>query len=368
MKNHNLNILFNLLFFTLSFTSSCNGQVKNDLPKDSLSKARYEPNFIPSGQPITNAADYDPYFTETKTINTSYGSQSITRNIVQDRNGHFWLASWEGIIRYDGTTFTNFTNKDSLRRYRAFSVLEDKAGNIWFGTIGAGVYRYDGHSFTNFTTKQGLVHDKVGCILEDKKGNIWFGTMGGVSRYDGHSFRNFTTEDGLANNDINSIIEDKTGKFWFGARGESCTFDGKSFTKLINNEGLAFKNIRSIIEDKNGNIWVGGQDGLNRYEPSADNAGKKSFTNITPNFVGYIFEDKKGDIWISVSEGSSYKMVLSRYDKKYLPFEQSNLTPIKKQNGQVFGILEDTKGNIWFGTENGVSYYDGKTFTNFLAN
>lgn len=150
MKNHCLYILFNLLFFPCMFISSCNGQLKNDLPKDSLSKARYQPNFIPSWQPKTNATDKDSYFIETKTINTSYGSQSITRNIVQDRNGYFWLASWEGIIRYDGTTFTNFTNQDSLRRYRAFSVLEDKAGNIWFGTEN-GVSYYDGKTFTNFS-------------------------------------------------------------------------------------------------------------------------------------------------------------------------------------------------------------------------
>jgi ligand-binding sensor domain-containing protein len=183
-------IPFNLLFFPCAFISSCNGQVKNDLPKDSLSKARYKLNVIPSWQPKTNAVDYDPYFIETKTINTSYGSQSITRNIVQDRNGYFWLASREGIIRHDGTTFTNFTNQDSLRRYRAFSVLEDKGGNILFGTIGAGVYRYYGHSFTNFTTKHGLVHDKVGCILEDKKGNIWAGATGlSVYQYDGDSFK-----------------------------------------------------------------------------------------------------------------------------------------------------------------------------------
>jgi ligand-binding sensor domain-containing protein len=99
--------------------------------------------------------------------------------------------------------------------------LEDRKGNIWFGTIGAGVYRYDGKLFTNFTTKDGLVSDRVGCIYEDKAGNVWFGTEGGASRYDGKSFRNFTTKEGLPNNDINTIVEDNTGKFWFGTRSLS---------------------------------------------------------------------------------------------------------------------------------------------------
>jgi hypothetical protein len=69
-----------------------------------------------------------------------------------------------------------------------YSMLEDKSGNIWFGTRGGGVSRYDGESFTHFTTNEGLSHNKVSSILEDKSGNIWFGTLGGgVSRYNGES-------------------------------------------------------------------------------------------------------------------------------------------------------------------------------------
>jgi len=50
--------------------------------------------------------------------------------------------------------------------------LQDKAGNLWFGTTGEGVYRYDGKSFTQFTVKDGLSNNKVWSILEDTAGNI----------------------------------------------------------------------------------------------------------------------------------------------------------------------------------------------------
>ena len=83
-----------------------------------------------------------------------------------------------------------------------YSIMEDKTGNLWFGTSG-GVSRYDGKSFTNYTTAQGLANNIVISITEDKTGNLWFGTAGGgVSRYDGKSFTNFTTEQGLANNTV----------------------------------------------------------------------------------------------------------------------------------------------------------------------
>src|SRR5687767_12034866 len=65
--------------------------------------------------------------------------------------------------------------------------LLDNAGNLWFGTTGDGVYRYDGKSFTNYTTDNGLSSNAVWSILEDRTGNIWFGTDSGLSRYDGKS-------------------------------------------------------------------------------------------------------------------------------------------------------------------------------------
>ena len=52
----------------------------------------------------------------------------------------------------------------------------DKDGNLWFSIKGEGAYRYDGKSFTNFTTKDGLCNNIVGSIIQDKAGNILFGT------------------------------------------------------------------------------------------------------------------------------------------------------------------------------------------------
>ena len=73
--------------------------------------------------------------------------------------------------------------------------LQDKAGNMWFGTTGEGVYRYDGKSFSNFTEKDGLSSNNVWSVLEDKTGNLWFGTRNvGLCRYDGKSFTDFSGE------------------------------------------------------------------------------------------------------------------------------------------------------------------------------
>ena len=325
-------VLYALCLVLVSYTF-CRGQNKTDLPKDNIKS-------------------------ETK---TSPGPNGITRNIIEDRKGNIWIASWEGIFRYDGKSFTNITSKVSSSHF--FSVLEDRKGNLWFGSIGSGVFLYDGKSFKNFTTKEGLAGNEVTCIYEDKTGNIWFGTEGGASRYDGKSFRNYRMNGG-----VNSIIEDKTGRFWFATWDNTFVYDGKTFTTITNNDGKPFANVRSIIKDKKGNIWLGGYDGLWRYDGS-------TFTNFTPNFVGYIYEDKKGNIWTSSERDNSQAWalsgfnatplsnqawVLSRYDEKSLSDKNPTVTEITSKP-IIFGISEDDKGSIWFGSFDGVYRYDGNT-------
>ena len=314
---------------------------------------------------------------KTEGASTSQGPNSIVRTVKQDKKGTIWIASWEGIFKYDGKLFTNITNKVSSARF--FSVLEDSKGNFWFASVGSGVYYYDGKSFKNFTTKDGLANDRVTNIYEDKTGIIWFGTEGGASRYDGKSFKNFKMseaspltegdsvhssayqnpipKDSWMHNDVNAIIEDKTGKFWFATRGNTFTYDGKVFTAVTSKDGKPFTNVRSIIKDKKGNIWLGGADGLWHYDG-------KTFTNFTQKFVGYIYEDKEGNIWTSSETDNNQVWVLSRYDAKSLYNKKPIVTEIANKP-MIFGILEDDKGHIWFGAFDGVHRYDGKTITNF---
>jgi ligand-binding sensor domain-containing protein len=307
---------------------------------------------------------------ETKPVITSHGPTSITRNIEQDRHGNIWVASWEGVFRYDGQSFTHITHGVSTARF--FSVLEDRKGNLWFGSIGSGVYYYDGKSFRNFTTKDGLINNEVTCIYEDKSGNIWFGVNGGVSRYDGQSFRNYMLEGDSMDEDrtgktfpdftrppheVNSMIEDKTGKIWFATRDYTFIYDGRKFT-VLTHDGKPFSNVRRITKDKKGNIWLGGPDGLWRYDGSA-------FTNFAQKFVGHIIEDKKGNIWTSSESVSGQGWVLSRYDAKSLSDKKPTVTEIASKP-MIFGIIEDDQGNIWFGAD-GLYRYDGNAITDFKS-
>jgi len=299
------------------------------------------------------------------------GPKGLVNTIKQDSNGNIWLAAAKGIFMYDGKTFTKINNKKSSGRFS--SVLEDKKGNFWFSTMGAGVYYYDGKAFKNFTINEGLSGNNVTSIYEDKTGNVWFGTESGTSRYDGSSFRNFKMKEGLSestapsdsghisdfenqvwmHNDINAIAEDKTGKLWFATKAATYVYDGKTFT--LAHGSPTFTKMRAVIEDKKGYVWLGGSNGLWRYNGSR-------FTNFGYNIIGYIYEDKKGNIWTSSEDKKTHKWVLSRYDEKSLNDPKPVPTEVKSTNkgdkGMLYGILEANDGNVWVGTGDGVYRYD----------
>ncbi len=319
------------------FCISCNGQNRTDLPNSTG--------------------------TENREVSTPYGPNSITRNILQDRKGVTWIASWEGIFRYDGKSFINMTR--NVSSFRFFSVLEDKKGNLWFGSIGSGVFMYDGKSFRNFATTNGLLNNDVCSMHEDKAGNIWFGVFGGVSCYDGKSFRNFIIDENTMHEDhtgktfaerppyeVNSIIEDKAGRFWFATRGDTFIYNGKSFA-VFAHDGQPFRNVRCTIEDRRGNIWTGGEDGLWRFDGTV-------YTQLTKAFTGYVYEDRKGNIWVSSESGPDKSWTLTRYDEKTLSGDKPVATTIRSNEGMVFGILEARDGSILYGTPNGLYRYDGR--------
>ncbi len=371
------------------------------VPKDSVT----EPKVIPCGKPTIVKAG-NPKVVPTNTnihiaINTNIHLAGIPRVITPGQDtfllpktipaidSPFVAGIPEVVIAKDAYVkdqnpegFSSFSKLQGLKHDATRCMLQDKSGNLWFGTVG-GVSKYDGKSFTHFTEKEGLSNNAVWSMLEDKSGNLWFGTDDGVSKYDGKSFTHFTKKEGLSNNSVLSMLEDKSGNLWFGKDGGGISkYDGnrveaieaaekrgevipqrtqqdlkrengklvKSFTHFTEKEGLS-NNAVSMLEDKSGNLWFGMYDGgVSKYDG-------KSFTHFTEkeglsnNIVRSILEDKSGNLWFGTDGG------VNKYDgKSFRHFtEKEGLS-----NNKVLSMLEDKSGNLWFGTYGGgVSKYDG---------
>ncbi len=329
------------------------------------------------------------------------GQNSVSS--LKDKNGNIWFTvSDQGVYRYDGKSFVNFTKESySLNINVSSCIYEDKIGNIWFKT-NRGLCYYDGKKFTDFQIPfppSSIVGDEkyslllrspiqVCEILQDKNGKFWFLTMDhGVYRYNGSlsdsarnekSFSNF-----LLDETPNCILESKNGDIYIGSwrGGGVYRYDGKpqptGQVGFINLKGFHDGMIACMLEDKVGNIWVGTRNhGIDRYDG-------KSITNfwekdgLMTRGIGCVLEDSKGNIWLGNDVVEKFKRGDAFYydGKSFMNITaKASLTMVEGFVYGVWSIIEDKVGNIWIGSKNGLLLcYDplaasrpgGKSFTNF---
>lgn len=282
------------------------------------------------------------------------------------------------------TTLTKTQGSDEYQQVACS--LKDKAGNLWFGTTGEGVYRYNGKEFTQFTEKDGLNNNLIFLIIEDKTGNIWFGSKTAISRFDGNKFITISIPGSagskfLSHNSFNtlspknelwSMMQDRSGKIWLGTTDGIYCYDGKEFTSFLDDKSILntgkvhLRWTQCIFEDQSGNIWFGSwvlaNEGLCRYDG-------KSITQYKPYGEGWvrsILEDKNRNL-----------LIVTRHNG-VCRFDGENFTNFTKnggiENSSVTSALSDKAGNLWLGTESGggelnenggLWCYDGNVFTLF---
>ncbi|MBK9194248.1 MAG: hypothetical protein IPO17_04495 [Flavobacteriales bacterium] len=133
--------------------------------------------------------------------------------------------------------------------------------------MAAACTKYDGKALTNLAEKDGLCNNFVQTIMEDKSGNLWFGTRyGGLCTYDGKVFTSYGRKDGVLGDQIWVIHQDSGGTIWIGASGYGlCSNNGKTFTCYTERDAAGLKNVQSILEDANGQLWIGTSSGVYRY-------------------------------------------------------------------------------------------------------
>jgi ligand-binding sensor domain-containing protein/signal transduction histidine kinase len=295
-------------------------------------------------QPLTN---FERYLFNV--WDTDEGLPQVSVNsIVQTRDGYLWLATYGGLVRFDGVRFTVFDveNTPGLKSNRITDLHEDRDGNLWIGTERGGVSRLQNGKVTTYTMRDGLPSDHIGAIFQDSRGSIWMCSGEGLIRFKDGEFSVFTKRDGLPENLINSITEDSAGNLWVGVRNGLIRFDTENrFTVYTTADGLPQEHIRVVLPARDKGLWIGTFNGLFKYN------GEKFIPYSLPKELSgkkirCLEEDTEGNLWIGTLENG-----LSRMDSngQFIHFSTNNGLP----DSEVRAVFEDAEGNIWVGTNTG---------------
>jgi signal transduction histidine kinase/ligand-binding sensor domain-containing protein/DNA-binding response OmpR family regulator len=250
----------------------------------------------------------------TKYIHDTDNPNSLSNDEVfslfQDKEGNLWIGTYGGLIKLNSEyiseinknksppTFISYKHNpedpNSLSDNRVYSILEDKSGNLWIGTLDGGLNRLlpdsideDNKSSPIFQhyrhlpdNPASLSSDRVFSIFEDSRGTLWIGTWGGglnklqLNDNSDAAFIHYKNDpdnpNSLSDNGVASIFEDHAGNLWIGTYGGGLNkFDGENeiFSHYTENDGLSNNVVLGILEDEKGNLWLSTIKGLNKFDP-----------------------------------------------------------------------------------------------------
>lgn len=288
-------------------------------------------------------------------------SSSLINAIYQDKRNYIWIATEDGLNKFDGMRFTTYKNNPAdsttIKNNYVHSLFEDSRGRFWIGCINAlHIYNRNTDNFKevilyNDTTR---LSTHITSITESKNGEIWIATSGeGIIRIKENTSV-ITTDNELSSRlsslHLSYVFQDSRGLFWIASENQGLNmYDPVSDKVTIFNAPLSIgsNQISSICEDLNRNLFVGTlTNGLYKF-----NIAENKF-ELVPHFknkvlpVKSLLVDNKNRLFVG-TDGEGIKIYnagknqLEDYRMKSAPFDFSRM--------KVHAICMDMMGNLWTG-------------------
>jgi signal transduction histidine kinase/ligand-binding sensor domain-containing protein/DNA-binding response OmpR family regulator len=184
--------------------------------------------------------------------------------IVQDRAGYIWVATFDGLVRFDGLKFTvfNTANSENLPSNRIVGLKVGGDGSLWMSTEESHIVRFrDGH-FTNLQFENGKPGAGLPRLVVDTTGGVWVGTPEGL--WTVNDDRLVRVARGSLDASVTAIVRRRDGSVWVGTERAGLfrvATDG-AVTKVATNPTIESTYISELVEDPSGALWIGTIDGL----------------------------------------------------------------------------------------------------------
>ncbi len=295
-------------------------------------------------------------------------SNSTIESIFQDSKGFIWVATRDGLNRYDGNEMRVFRNVPgdsvSLSDNYVRCLAEDRSHTLWIGTSD-GLNRFNPvtQTFTRY-----LSATAINTLYVDKTGKVWIGTDGqGLCRMksDGLGFDAFQDSAPHMGHKVYSIAQTEDNVLWIGSE------KGLSYMNIASRAAslISLPAILVIQPDLSGDLWLGtAEDGLRVFHTgrtgpgSGSTAGAGSITSVyrhadkdpgsvAGNMVKSICLDRQGNIWVGCINGGLNLFIPSKGSFEHYRNDPSDPSSLSQRT--VSALFEDVQGNLWVGTHRG---------------
>ena len=304
-----------------------------------------------------------PVTTQPRKLGVIDGLPSANINaFAEDHLGYLWLASDDGLARYDGRSFRIWRAEDGLRDNQIWGLHVDADNRLWIGTESAGlaVLSADRRNFHFFDRKSHpqMGSDSVWSIASTPDGSIWFGTAtAGLHRLaaDG-SIQRFMPEagvhDSLPSALVGHLAVTPDGVLWAGTTEGLARWTGSGFRRE-GEDVLPLPRVNGLTVDDTGNLWIKTNAGVvvrrldGRFEratwPGSEQVG----------VLGMLWHSSDGTYWLDTWQGlgRSRGGEPVRNVTLYSAHERGVLKP------NWASAHEDRDGGMWFASVDAGLWY-----------
>ncbi len=203
-------------------------------------------------------ATQDPYVATV--YNERNGLPTGEANVVyQTSDNYMWIGSYGGLVRYDGSTFRNFSQEGLIPSSSIRALLEDDAGRLWVGTNDAGLFVYENGAFTRVPESGEPVLLCIRDLIQNRDGTIYAASSSGLGRVvDGVLH---PVDDPLLNdNTVYTLGADSHGRIWCALNDWQCAVvEQDRLLSVIHSEDVFAEGeqIYSVTSDEAGSIYLG---------------------------------------------------------------------------------------------------------------
>jgi signal transduction histidine kinase/ligand-binding sensor domain-containing protein len=275
--------------------------------------------------------------------------------------GGLVIAAWrQGLWRADAGRITQMTLPKPMTAaaISALSLLGDRQGCLWIGSMTNGVWRVEGEQ-ARWLPMDDSGRAPVREIFEDSQGRVWLAGDQSVAVLEGDTRRNFGPADGLPAGYAGSFAEDATGRVWIAHQRGVFRWETNRWTELTDAGGASLR-VNGLLADAAGTIWLGSSEaGI-----AAWHDGRLLQKRLPPELpmrgVFSLLEDHLGFFWMTSPQG------VLRARRSELQAWLSGST--KTINWQVLDVSDglpaaacessvcDAQGRLWFATPRGVAW------------
>jgi len=226
----------------------------------------------------------------------------------------FLLASaWTicGVRAQDDLRFTRILASNGTPSTTITAIAKDSLGFYWFGTMD-GILRYDGTTFTTYPSSRSdsttIPGGTVFSIIPVADGTLWIGTDGGLCRFDPRTgkarrYHHLANDPrSVPQDDRTVIVRDATGHVYVAGAGGLARFDPGpgNFTLLLRGDQVDGR-ISQLLIARDNSIWLATTNGVQRFDPRTPQLQEigAPFTDPRTRDAQWLAQDATGRIWCS---------------------------------------------------------------------